>query len=164
MPIIASDPGGNFTPAPEGTWPAVCCDVVDLGIVETQWGNKHKVRIVWQLDPDAGLTNDSKPLVASARFNLSLHEHSTLRPFLESWRGRKFTAAELQGFDLEKLIGANCQLLILHEDNNGKTYANVKTIMPYPKGVDKLQVFEYVRSKDREAAPLEDGEPEETEF
>ena len=162
MAIIASDSGSTFTPAPEGLWLGVCCDVVDLGMVETAWGTKHKVRLVWQLEMDAGRTEDDKPLMAFARFNLTLHEHGTLRPFLESWRGRRFTAEELKRFDLEKLLNACCQLQILHVEKDGRTYANVHNIMPYPKGTEKLTVIGYTRVIDRDEQPP--TEPEETEF
>ena len=36
-------------------------------------------------------------------YTLCLHERAALRKDLESWRGRKFTEQELDGFDLEKL-------------------------------------------------------------
>ena len=55
MAIIATKPNSNgtYTPAPEGVHDAVCCDVADLGIVETTWQgetkSQHKVRLVWQL-------------------------------------------------------------------------------------------------------------------
>lgn len=155
MPIIASDSGGNFTPAPEGLHEAVCCDVVDLGMVDTQYGAKHKVRIVWQLSPDAGTTADGTLLTASSRFNLTLHENGTLRPFLEAWRGKRFTAEELKGFDLERLIDACCQLQIIHEEKDGRTYANVKACVPFPKNSDRLFPLGYVRVKDREQTGAE---------
>lgn len=168
MPIIASDSGTSFTPAPEGTWMAVCCDVVDKGMVDSAFGRpSHKVSLVWQLEPDAGQTTEGQPLTSQRRFTLSLHEHSALRPFLESWRGKRFTPEELKAFDLEKLIGANAQLQILHEPNNqGIVYANVKAIMPLPKNTPKLAVApSYVRVQDRELAPPEeDDQSEDTEF
>jgi hypothetical protein len=37
MALIASrGNSGTYTPAPEGTFDAVCCDVVDLGRQDTQ--------------------------------------------------------------------------------------------------------------------------------
>ena len=47
MSIIAKKELSTFTPAPEGLHQAVCCDVVDLGLKNTPWGDKHKIRIVW---------------------------------------------------------------------------------------------------------------------
>ena len=48
MPIVASR-GGTYTPPPEGSHDAVFCDVEDLGVVETLYGKKHQIRIVWQI-------------------------------------------------------------------------------------------------------------------
>lgn len=148
MAIIAKKPESIFTPCPEGLHHAVCVDVVDLGIVPTPWGDKHKVRIVWQIDddnPDTGKRYDTRQ-----QYSLSLHEKASLRNHLESWRGRKFTDEELMGFDLEKLIGANCQIQVVHTiTDQGKTYANVQAVVPAPKNTPKLSPLDYVREKDR---------------
>ena len=149
MPIIAREPESKFTPAPEGLHQAVCMDVVDLGLVETQWGQKPKVEVRWILDTVN--TETGKPFDVRARYTLSLSEKANLRKHLETWRGRKFTVAELGGFDLEKLIGVNCQLQIIHNlTDEGKTYANVQAIVPHNAKLPKLAVAaDYVREKDR---------------
>lgn len=146
--MIISDGGGNFTPAPEGIFQAVCVDVVDLGNVETQWGEKHKVRLAWQLneiDEDNG-----KRYLVVGQYTASLNEKARLRAHLESWRGRKFTKEELKGFEMENLIGANCQIQVVHNTNGEKTYANVGAIVSLPKGMAKIAPLDYVRFKDRE--------------
>jgi len=148
MPIIAREPESKFTPAPEGLHQAVCVDVIDLGLVETQWGQKLKVEIRWQLDV---LNEDTqKRFDIRARYTLSLSEKANLRKQLETWRGRKFSQEELQGFDLEKLIGVNCQLQVIHNlTDEGKTYANVQAIVPHNPRVPKIAPLDYVREKDR---------------
>lgn len=146
--MIISDNGGNFTPAPEGLFQAVCVDVVDLGQVETQWGNKHKVRLAWQItekDEETG-----KRYLVVGQFTASLNEKARLRAILESWRGKRFTKEELKGFDMEHLIGANCQLQIIHNSNGEKTYANVQAITALPKGAGRMTPLDYVRVQDRE--------------
>lgn len=150
MPIIAKSNKSDFTPAPEGLWPAVCCDVVDQGMVPSQWGESHRVQIRWQLediDPKSG-----KPYMALRGFRLSLHEKSSLRPMLEAWRGKKFTAEELEGFDLEKLIGVNCQVQIIHNiQTGGNVYSNIQAVVPAARGVAKLAIRgDYIRVKDRD--------------
>jgi hypothetical protein len=66
---------------------------------------------------------------------LSLSEKANLRRDLESWRGRKFTAAELAGFDLKAIMGTACQLQVTHDTNKeGRTYAGVAAIMALPRG------------------------------
>lgn len=161
MPLLAKAKAGDFTAAPEGLWPAVCCDVVDLGMVmNAQWGEKHMIKIIWQLeeiDPKS-----KKPFIVIRRFGLSLSEKSHLRPILESWRGKKFTTEELAGFDLEKLIGANCQVQVIHNIlKDGAVFANVQAVVPVAKNATMLKVRDYVRVSERKAddqAPVEDEE------
>ena len=163
MPIMAKASAAKFIPAPAGSWAAVCCDVVDLGELEVSFGGKkkkqHKVRIVWQISE---ARNDGKPYTASKRYTLSLHEKATLRKDLESWRGRKFSDAELKGFDLEVLLSVPCFLNIIEEEREGTTYSNVTAVMRLPKGMESLQVRDYVRVCDRKddaVSDTETGEP-----
>jgi hypothetical protein len=163
MPIYSRDNRREFETAPEGLHQAVCCDVVDLGMMPTQWGEKLKAEIRWQTD-----TKDSEGRrhLVVARFTNTLHEKGRLRPLLEAWRGRKFTTEELKQFDLEKLLHANCQIQLVHNvAENGKKYANVQAIVPLGKGQERIDADpSYVRVCDRkvedhiEAAADEDAE------
>ncbi len=150
MPIMAKASGGNFLPAPAGTHAAVCCDVVDMGVLKVSFGGKdkmqHKVRIKWQIAEDRP---DGKPFTVSKRYTLSLHEKASLRKDLESWRGRKFTDVELDGFDLENLLGVACLLNVIEEKKDGQTYSNVTSIMKLPKGMATITIRDYVRECDR---------------
>jgi len=151
MPIIAKKTGGNFVPCPSGTWSAVCCDVVDLGVLKVTFGGKdkqqHKIYISWQIEENMP---DGKPFLVSKRYTLSLHEKAGLRKDLESWRGKAFTDEECEGFDVEKLIGVPCFLNVLQEKKGDDTYSNVKAIMRLPRGTPALAVRDYVRVVDRE--------------
>ncbi len=152
MPIVAksSGPSGDFAVAPSGVFSAVCVDVVDLGQIEVTFGGKtksqHKIRVVWQIEED---DPNGKPFLAFKRYTLSLHEKAALRADLEAWRGKKFTDLELDGFDVEKLIGAPCMLQLLQEVVGEKTYANVKSIMQLRKGMEPLKPRDFVRFVDR---------------
>lgn len=150
MPIIAKKPESSFTPCPEGLHQAVCVDVIDLGIQKGQFGEKHKVEIRWQVD----LINDrDRRFELRKWYTLSLHEKAALRKELETWRGRKFTEEELGGFDLERLIGINCQLQVLHNlSDEGKTYDNVQAIVPHNPKLPKIAPQDYTRQKDRAAS------------
>lgn len=157
MAIIAKASGGNFVPAPAGVWPGVCVDVVDLGIMQQEFGGKkktlHKIRIVWQISE---VRHDNKPHQASKMYTLSLHEKATLRKDLESWRGRAFTEPELQGFDVESVLSAPALLNIVESSKNGKVYANVMGVMRLPKNMEAPSPRDYVRVVDRktEAEPM----------
>lgn len=148
MSILAREPESKFTPAPEGLFQAVCVDVVDLGLVKSQYGEKHKVEIRWQLDLICKETE--RRYDVRRWFTLSLHEKASLRQTLETWRGRKFTPEELKGFDLERLIGVNCQVQVIHNlSDEGRTYANVQAVVPAPAKVPKIAPLDYVREQDR---------------
>lgn len=133
---------------PAGVTPAVCCDVVDLGLQETPWGPKPKVRLIWQIpEPDS----KGRRHTAAKLYTLSLHEKANLSKDLESWRGRKFTEQERKdGFELENIVGVSCLLNIQHNvRSDGKEFANIVAIMPLSKGMPQLDIKDYQRKKDR---------------
>jgi len=148
MSLVAS--AKSFTPAPEGVWPAVCVDVVDLGMIPGPWGTKSKCKIVWEISERMP---DGRPFIASKWYTISLHEKSSLHKHLKSWRGKAFTPDELRGFDLEKLIGAPCQLLIEQQEKDGILYGNVTTILRAVKNAVLQPSGKYVRAKDRKERP-----------
>jgi len=129
----------------------VCVDVIDYGLITVEYqGRKkqqHKIGVVWQVEAKM---DDGRPFTVRKRYTLTLDERGTLRKDLQSWRGVPFTDEELKGFDVEKLIGANCLLNVTHATRDGKTYANVDAIMPLHKGMPKLAPSaDYIRVKDR---------------
>ena len=140
---ITAKGGSDFKPIPEGMYQGVCYMVFDLGTqFNEQFNNKsRKVLVGWEV-PDERIEIDGgvKPTVISKRYTLSLNEKAILRKDLESWRSKKFTKEELNGFDISNLIGANCNLQILHNEYNGKTYANIATITPLMKNQTKLDL------------------------
>lgn len=146
MSLIAKKTS-SFEPAPEGLWPAVCVDVVDLGMVEGQFGTKHKCRIVWEISERM---KSGDPYIASKQYTVSLHEKSALHKDLKSWRGKAFTPEELAGFDVERVIGAPCQLLIAQEEKDGSVYANIQAVTKADKRNIVKPTGKYVRMKDRE--------------
>lgn len=155
MPIIIKETGGNFTPAPEGTFLSVCVDVVDLGLVKTTWNNNEKVvpkvRLVFALSEHM---DDGRPFLVAQQYTASLSEKANLRKALEAWRGRPFTADELKGFDVETVIGANAIVQVVHAQRGDRTYANIQAIMKPMKGMPRLAAPDsYVRVKNREPAP-----------
>jgi hypothetical protein len=149
MPLIVKS-GGDFEPAPEGLLNACCVDVVDLGNMSTPWGNRHKLKLVWEV---AAQMADGRRFIISKRYTASLHEKSNLAKDLKAWRGRPFTAEELAGFDVEKVIGAGCQLLVQHVEKDGSIFANVTAVMKQsPRPEDRLKpTGHYTRLKDRPA-------------
>jgi hypothetical protein len=169
MPILVSDSGGNgnFTPHPEGSYGAVCVDVHDLGLVESVWEGvksmKHKLEIYFFCGEwtEKNGDGDVYPMLVRKRFTATLHENGALRPWLEAWRGKKFTPQELAGFDVESLIGAGALIQVSHNVSDGKTYANIDFAGRLPKGmtpVDPPQDFKRRHIRDAEKAAAEQAE------
>jgi hypothetical protein len=150
MSLIVS--GKNYTPAPEGVHAAVCVDVADKGMVETEWGSKHKCRIIWEI---AAQMDDGRAFTIGKTYTVSLHEKSSLYKDLKGWRGRAFTADELRGFDLENVLGKPCQLVVVHEDKDGSTYANITAVVKADPKNQLKPSGKYVRAKDRTDAPAQ---------
>lgn len=147
MAIPVRAPDSTFEPCPEGLHHGVCVDAVDLGIVQTAFGDKHQVQLRWQVDE---LNTQGKRFEVRKTYTASLGDKANLRKDLEAWRGKAFTPDELKGFDLERLLGANCQLNVVHTlADNGNLYANVRGIVPAPKGAVRLVPQDYVRQQDR---------------
>jgi hypothetical protein len=157
MPIYAKKK--EYETAPAGLHQAVCVDVVDLGLVDTGFGPQVKIKIVWQL---AETNKKGYRFLVSQRYTPSLHKKSKLRPILESWRGKPFTAAEEKSFDIESVLGANCQLSITHNMTDEATYANVSAVVPAAKMAQKLFAENYEREVNRPDYVLP-RQPEETE-
>ena len=142
MPInvSASSSGQKSDPVPAGTHHAVCYGVVAVGTQPSQqYTPRPKVVVAFEIPGERiEIKGKDLPRGISKRYTLSLNEKASLRKDLQSWRGRPFTPAELAGFDVSKLIGANCLLSVLHQDRAGATYANISSISALPKSMKSV--------------------------
>ena len=142
MPITvtASSSGQKSDPVPAGTHHAVCYGVVAVGTQPSQqYTPRPKVVVAFEIPGERiEIKGKDLPRGISKRYTLSLNEKASLRKDLQSWRGRPFTSAELAGFDVSKLIGANCLLSVLHQDRAGATYANISSISALPKSMKSV--------------------------
>lgn len=137
----------DFKLPPAGSFSARLYRLIDIGTQTTEWMGKKKMQrkiiAMFELhgednDGQPLVTNDGKPLVVSKRYTLSLDEKATLRKDLEAWRGRAFTQEELDGFNLEVLLGKFCMVSITHTEHDGKQYANISSISQVPSALKKL--------------------------
>jgi hypothetical protein len=140
MSLTARYKGGEFTPCPSGNHLAICYQIIDLGTTLNSFGNKtNQVYINWELSQELKVNNE--PFTIGKFYSNSLNEKSNLRKDLESWRGRPFTPEELEGFDLKQIIGHNCLLNVIHNEKDGKTYANISTVSKTMKGIEIPEQF-----------------------
>jgi hypothetical protein len=151
MGLKAKATGGDFKPIPEGVYVSTCYAVIDLGTHVSdkfkdklgQFKAQRKVLFQWEvpeerIDVDRDGKTINLPRAISRKYTLSLHEKAELRKMLEAWRGKAFTAEELEGFDVKAVLGASCQIQVVHEHGeDGKVWANVGAIMALPKGTAK---------------------------
>ncbi len=133
MSLLAKNTGGDFEITPEGTYIGRCFKVIDLG-TQTVTGiygtnSQHKIMVVWELLDDKVKMADGRPYAATQWYTASLNEKARLRKDLEAWRGKRFDEKELEGFDLQNVLGAYCMIQIVHS-TDGK-YANINSIMAF---------------------------------
>ncbi len=158
MAIVVKEPDQKEFEHPEdGQYIGVIADVIDLGEVETGFGVKPRVRIVYLLD-----ANDSEgnPFRVVSTYTASLHEKANLRKALKSILG-----ADVSGqFDLEELLGINNQLVVTTTEKDDKVYTNIVAILKAPKGSPRLAIpDDFVRYQDKQkkqAAPTKKAAPQ----
>ena len=120
--VLKNEGGAQFSPHPEGQYPAVCVDFLDLGErVKTFPGSEPKLTYCIALVFQSGEKNEAGRLhEVSAEFTASMHEKSSLRKLLEDWRGKTYTKEEVtQGIPADKLVGKSCLLTVEHKTSVG---------------------------------------------
>jgi hypothetical protein len=126
--VLQSKAGGDFKPHPEGIHSAVCVDVIDLGMVESEFQGQrrlvNKVRLAFESEQK---NEDGKNCIITKTFTASLHPKAKLADFLGKWRGKPVVPGE--SIDLAKLVGANCTLVVSHQQSmQGRTYASIDAV------------------------------------
>ena len=131
--------------------PAVCVDVMDLGLVETDFqGVKKMVNKVKLTFESEQKTDDGKNCTVSKNFTASLHPKAKLADFLGKWRGRPVTPGE--SINLQQLIGASCTLVISHQQNLvGKTYASIDAVSKPTRKVTASGAYDPAAARQRYA-------------
>lgn len=151
MSLIAKSEGNmSIEKLEAGVYTAISSGIIDLGIQRSEKFNNstRKFRLVWDiLGEEIEINGEKMPRTMSKEYSLSLGEKSNLRKDLQAWRGKAFTEEELSGFNLVDILNVGCQLQILNEEKNGKTYNNIAGIMSLPKGssiekLDKTMIFD----------------------
>jgi len=127
-----------------GTHLAICVQIIDFGPQRIEYAGQvkeqNKVRLAFEVPAERiEYEKDGEkmegPMMIGKTYTASLFEKATLCQHLEGWRGRKFTDAEKAGFDLTSVLNKPCMLNIVHNEYQGKTYANIAGISKVIKGM-----------------------------
>ena len=128
--------------APEGSYPARCYQIIDLGTTE-QGGNfpgkKRKVQFLFELPTEKAVFDESKgeqPYYVRSIYTLSMNEKALLRRDISAWLGKKLTDAEASKLDIFKMLGKTCMVNIAHVSKGDNTYANIISFAPLMKGYE----------------------------
>ena len=122
MPIPLAQPSTRSTSA-------VCVDVVDLRQVQTKYGVKHQIKLVFET---AEMKANGYRRSASRTYNISYYEKANLRKDLERWRGKPLSCTELsKGVRFASLVGKSCVLEVVDAVSvSGHPYLRIEAIKP----------------------------------
>ena len=133
--VLQCTDNSNFKPHPPGVYQGVCLDVIDIGLVWTEFQGKRKLvrklKLVFETDY---VGEDGKRGVVTKNFTASLAPNAKLTGFLGLWRGRQIVPGD--NVDLKKLPGACCTLVLSHQQSMaGRTYVSIDAVSKATKKV-----------------------------
>lgn len=148
-------PKTEYETHPAGRFTGRIIEVRDLGLVETQFGDKHKVAAI--IETEGIQQANGYPFQVWQKMTLSSNKKAALRKFREAVLDRELTAAEQEDFDPSDLVDRRISYRIDHnEGKDGRVFGNIRegSVEPYrgPVGGD-TQVNE-------DADPAEESEEE----
>lgn len=118
----------------EGLHNVTITAVNDLGPQETQFGTKDRARIIFTAADQKD--KEGKAVDVFMTVTKSLHNKSALGKLLASL-GIPVGAE----FDLNDIVGVKCQVVIQHKESDGKTYANVASVLKIRNTAAKTESF-----------------------
>jgi len=142
MAIALAPAKRDFPLHPEGgPFPAVLSEIRSHEGVETAFGIKNRLQLVFQTsepqrDHVEGIKDD-RPMTVSVFLNATLSEKGNLMGYLT----QQVSSAELKplmsnGATAEQieevLVGTQWMLNVVHNESNGRVYANIGTAMKAP--------------------------------
>ena len=133
--VLQCNDNGNFIKHPPGIWQGANVDVIDLGLVWTEFQGKRKlVRKLKLVFETEHIGEDGKRGIVSKNFTASLYPNAKLTGFLGQWRGRQIVPGD--NVDLKKLPGACCTLVLSHQQSlSGRTYVSIDAVSKATKKV-----------------------------
>lgn len=148
--INATKSATKYEAHPEGSFAARCVDVIDLGEKVSAFPGAptkllHRCALVFRTGEVNGAGD---PIDIAKEFTVSMHEKSTLRPFLERWRGKSYTEDQLAaGVPVDRLEGQPAYITVEQKvSQKGRTFAALIGAAPVVKGVPVPEFPTYERA------------------
>lgn len=157
MNVTGNGSSGDFSPTlpKPGMHQAILTQVIDLGTQKNTYQAKdtflHKVRLTFEI-PGTTYTDPNQqkeiPVRVSREFTATLNPKGNLKPFIVGMLARDLTEAEMETFDLFKLLKKNFNVNITIDKNKDgtKEYANINSATPLMDGQqEKKPVTELIK-------------------
>lgn len=123
----------SYTPCPEGSYPAICIQVVELGMQPGYQGGPDKAQVYLAFETVGTERDDGQPHVLGKRYTVTLFEKGNLYAVIHALLGRVPPARE---FNPEALLGKACLAQVVHRERaDGSVNAVVSSVVPMPKGM-----------------------------
>ncbi len=128
MPRITIPPN-DFILHPEGRYSGRIFELEDRGMIETQYGTKHKM--VVKIECDSAVMDDGTKYMIGKWYTVSSHPKAGLTQLREMLLGRKLSEEEARGLESDELRGRRIGYLVKHtEGREGGTFANIDNLWP----------------------------------
>lgn len=129
--------GSEFEPIPVGVYPVVCTSLVDLGLqapFNPTFKTVYKVALGFDFPTET--REDGSPEKLTMILTNSMHKKGNLRKMIEGWFGKSFPSDDAaNNFELKELLGKVGYANVTHNTRGEKTYANISSLIPLPKGM-----------------------------
>lgn len=116
-----------------GSYDGVCIGITMREFTSKEGIKTNKVQFVFEICEGA-----QQYFLRSKPCSLVLNEKSNLFQLIQSW-----TKASMErvtaGFSCDKMVGFGAQIIVSHREVNGRTYADIASVLPLKKGV-KVEV------------------------
>jgi len=108
--------------------------LIDMG-TQTSTGkfgtkSQRKIRLIWELCDTETSEEDKRPLTIGQEYTWDFGEKANLFKLVKPWIAK----TPDRSFDLTELFNHPAQVSVEHNQVGEKTYANIGSIMPLPKG------------------------------
>jgi hypothetical protein len=118
MSLLATK-GKTFEQPPVGQSIGICYQVIGLGNQRFRDSVNAKVWIGFELpEHQIEVKGEKKPMTIGKEYALYLGGKSKLGDMLKTWRGKAFTPEELEGFDVQTIIGKIGQVAIVERESD----------------------------------------------